>query len=128
MFYFLGFGPIVQILDEKGNVALKLVCDTPNPESIEEALLCEDPNVVLGSALAWILLAGGLAALITGFSAIYVIPIILLLAFLNFFIFPLGFVFGGTDVVPDILKTPIIAFFNVLTVLAVTNFIRGGGT
>jgi len=130
-FYFLGFGPMVTLFDEKGNLGLRIVCDAPTPDSetaIQDALLCDDPNVVLGSAFAWILLAGAFAALMTGFAAIYFIPILLLLAFLNFFIFPLDFIFSGSGVMPDLLKVPLIAFFNVLMVLAIANFIRGGGT
>lgn len=59
-----------------------------------------------------------------GYSAIYIIPLLILMAVLNLVVFPMSFI--TQSAMPDILKIILIVFFNLLTVLAIISFVRGG--
>lgn len=113
--YFLGYQPIALQYIGMGSTPTKIACPTGDPT-------CTDTTVIIGAMFAVLILAAGLLTLITGFSAIYVIPIFILLAILNFFILPLNFL---VTVQEPLIKYPILGLLNILTVLAVTNFIRG---
>lgn len=75
--------------------------------------------------LLMIAAAGILSSLLLGFSAIYVMAIIILLAILNFFVFPFG-IFINDAIIDPYLQLPLLFVFNVLTVLGFTDFVRGG--
>jgi hypothetical protein len=114
--YFLGYGPIVNVFNSRGGSILNIDCPEGTP-------FCTDNNVILGAIFSVVLLAvGALILLITGFSAMYIIPAVILIAVLNFLIFPFDFIFSA----PTYISVPIVAFFNIISVLAVLNFIRGG--
>ena len=114
--YFMGSAPLINIFQIHGKDILLIAgCEGGD-------LFCTSNATVIGAILLSIVLAGGLAALFGGFSAMYVIPIIILVGVLNFFIFPLDFLMHA----PDFIQFPLIALNNILTALAVTNFIRGG--
>lgn len=116
----MGYQPIISVMSEKGSSILNIACTGESTPL--EVLQCQDQHVVVGATMFWLLLAGVLATLLTGFSAMYVIPIIILIAVLEFFMFPLSFLFS----LPDLLLHPILAFFNIITALSVINFVRGG--
>jgi membrane-bound ClpP family serine protease len=82
-------------------------------------------NSVLGLMLLIIGAAGILAGLLLGFSAIYVMAIVILIGIMNFFVFPYG-IFINTAILPPELGLPLLFFFNVLTVLGISDFVRGG--
>lgn len=121
MLYFMGYRPIIDLFNAKGSGILAISCpvDPSNPTAIP---ICTNQDYVMGAVFLFILGATGLVALMSGFAALYVIPMLLLMAVLNFFIFPLNFIFGA----PELLRIPVLAFYNIITVLAAMNFIRGG--
>lgn len=114
--YFLGYQPIAVQFLAQGSTPVHINC--------EGQAVCQDQNVILGSVFFFLIASAALITLVTGFSAIYVIPIFILLAILNFFILPLNFMMSVQE---PLIKYPILALLNMLTVLAVSNFIRGGG-
>lgn len=103
------------------------------------------------AALALILGVAGVVTALGGFSSIYFIPMVLVLIISNFVLMPFGsfFVFdqtcsaqvftqqfNNTSIVSSMLAQcqtaqipfyePIILFFNIITVLAIVSFVRGG--
>ena len=62
---------------------------------------------------------------VSGFSIIYIVPILLIQALLSFFIFPFG-LFLNSSLLPNAIGIPLIFIFNVLMILAVADFIKGG--
>jgi hypothetical protein len=121
--YLMGYGPMVTVFGEQGETPLSLNC--PNGE-----VSCTDTNSVLGSFINVIVTGGAavgiglLVAFISGYSATYVIPILIIIAALQFFVFPLNFLMS--EGIPDIIAIPALFFFNILTVLAALHFVRGG--
>lgn len=113
--YFLGYQPIAVQMLAQGSSPVKINC--------EGTAICEDQTVIIGSIFFFLIAAAALITLVTGFSAIYVIPIFILLAVLNFFVLPMNFMMSVTE---PLIKYPVLALLNTLTVLAVINFIRGG--
>jgi len=63
-------------------------------------------------------------ALITGYSAMFIIPLVMVFLILNFFVFPFSTIFN-TPGMPEIVGYLLVVFFNGITVLAVMSFIRG---
>jgi len=112
--YFVGYRPIINVIEDKGESPLSIACET-------EDAFCDNQEVILGAIFLTLTAAAGLTALVLGYSAIYIIPILLLMALLSFFIYPLDFLMGA----PDIIRYPVLAVFNVLSVLAVMDFVRG---
>jgi hypothetical protein len=81
------------------------------------------PLAVIGLGLV----ASAATAMILGFSALFVIPIVMLIALLNFLVFPLSFlVTAPNDPVASAFYVPFVVFMNILCVLALASFIRGG--
>ncbi|MDD3906561.1 MAG: hypothetical protein PHS46_08610 [Candidatus Omnitrophica bacterium] len=80
------------------------------------------PQNAIGTVLA--LIAGAAATLIAGYAAIYIIPLAFLLMFLNLVVYPFSFVLDPA--MPDMIKVPLVVFFNLLSIMAVLSFIRGG--
>lgn len=81
--------------------------------------------------LAILAIVGTAAAiwlLMQGFSANYLIPILMLgvMIALNFFFFPLNFLTDPSIGMPTILKVLIAVILNTLFILAMMDFIRGG--
>jgi len=113
--YFLGYKPLAIQYIEMGSTPTKIACPADDP-------ICTNNTVVIGAIFAALILAAGLLVLVQSFSAIYVIPIFILLAILNFFILPLDFLMTVQE---PFIKYPVLGLLNVLTVLAITNFIRG---
>ena len=113
--YFMGYQPVAVDYISKGSQPYKITCPDTNPT-------CQDPTVILGAMFAVLVLAAALITLITGYSAIYVIPIFLVLAVINFFLLPLNFLMTIEE---PLIKYPVMGLFNILTVLAILNFVRG---
>ena len=88
----------------------KMISSLTSPESL---------TLILGIAIL-----GLLTTFIAGFGATYIVPMIILLVFINYIIFPISFVFDTR--MPDLIKIPLITFMNIITVLAIVHFVRGG--
>lgn len=58
-----------------------------------------------------------------GFIAMFIVPMIIMMAVLNFLVFPLSFLFDAA--LPLEIRVIGIVFFNMLTVLATLSFVRG---
>lgn len=71
-------------------------------------------------------IAGLVGTLLGGHGAPYVIKLVMLLAFVNLFVFPLSFIFDPST--PTLLSQPVLYFFNLITVLSVVEFVKEGST
>ena len=74
-------------------------------------------------ALLALTLAPFASGLMTGFSAMFVIPALILMAFAQYFIFPISFLFDNT--IDPMVRIPLIFLLNMVMVFAVVDFIRG---
>jgi len=81
-------------------------------------------------ALAALGIGAAIAAVATtlalGFGSVYVLPLALLVGVISFLVFPFNWIF-----IPELdvgIKVVVVVLFNTLTVLALVNFVRGGGT
>lgn len=127
-FYFLGFQPILLVMTEgqdgHNNGVIKLNCPSDDPNCASG----ENNNAFLFTVATMISVGifGIALGLITGYSAMYIIPIIMLTVAIQYFILPFGTLFNLIE--NETIRTPVIFFFNMITVLAVIHFVRGGGT
>jgi hypothetical protein len=81
------------------------------------------PLAVIGLGLV----AAAATALILGFSALFIIPIVMLIALLNFLVFPFSFLITApNDPIASAFYIPFVVFMNILCVLALASFVRGG--
>lgn len=126
--HFLGYQDVLSyIFDMHQNGIMEISCTQEQQAEGCVGIINLILEVILSptGVLTTIGLAGlFVAALITGFSAMYLIPLLILLAILNLLVFPFSFIFDGT--MPVLISTPLILFFNFLTILTITNFVRGG--
>jgi hypothetical protein len=79
---------------------------------------------IVGAVIANVVSGGAISNLLTGFGAIYVIPILMLLAVLAYVVYPLSFIFDAS--LPFFIKGLLTTFFGVITVLSSLSFVRGG--
>lgn len=95
------------------------------------ALLTTDGSADLAKMNLWVLGAAGILtvalglaiASLTGFGSLYIVALILAFAFLNLVVFPIGSILDPST--PDIVKIPMILFFNIL--LFITIYSEGRG-
>ena len=123
--YLMGSGPLVNVFEQqKGTDLLSFVSSdcAHNGNTDISASACRDNKTLIGLFLGFLTLAGIATALLTGFSAIYYLPIIFLVSVFTFFIFPFDFILSA----PSPLNYILVAFFNIVMVLAGLSFIRGG--
>jgi hypothetical protein len=120
VFYFLGYPPaILNVLSAPF---------TPNGYlDLSKLLLSMFDSITTSSGLAALGISA-LAALaltfLSGFGAIYIIPLFILIAVINVFVFPISFIV--TPDLPAIIFLPLTLFFNVMLLLTAITFIRGG--
>lgn len=76
--------------------------------------------VLLGLTGVAVILAAFLSG---GFIAMFIVPMIIMMAVLNFLVFPLSFLFDAS--LPMEIRVIGVLFFNMLTVLATLSFVRG---
>jgi hypothetical protein len=127
VFYLAGYTPVgwqVLALTDTGiyNIAPDGGLNTTIQPSTED--VNNNPNSVLLILFGTIMASVLLLSFVLGFSAIYIIPAIILFGILNFFVFPMGAILDLA--MPDMLRVSIIFFYNFITVMAVITFIRGG--
>jgi hypothetical protein len=87
-------------------------------------LTCND---TFFGVLALLLVVGGFGIIVltlAGFAAMYVIPAVMIFVFLNLFVFPMATLLNPALVAPE-LGIAFAVLMNMLTVLALFNFIRG---
>jgi len=126
--FFMGGSPLVHIYNSEAGangefVQINNPCDIDDTEcnqQYEGALLQSFGSVIAAGALGVVL------SLILGYSAMYVIPLVMILVILNFFVFPVSELFGTLSEF-SYLYIPIVVIYNVLTVLAIAHFVRGSG-
>jgi len=138
VFYFMGAGPLVQVNmggyagGSSGTGFLKLSCpaDTIAYGTINatgtytnEQSKCNDTFFTQLTTILLIGIGGIVVAWLLGFSAMYVIPLVILWAFVNLFVFPFSFLLDPAF--PAEVVITITAILNVLMGLALLNFIRG---
>lgn len=122
--YFLGYQPIgLTILDQIYNTqgGQGLTLQTIFTAMANATL---DSQGTISAALALGAIAAVTTSLAVGFSSIYILPMVILIGIFNLLVFPFSFLLD----MPQVIAVPIVVLFNILTVLTVTNFIRGGGT
>lgn len=133
-FYWLGYqsvgGALITQYNSQCTTTTPGGTCTPGPMNIGDILMhiaqASMQNQSLAQLLLITLVAGTLAAVLGGFGSMYIIPMIILAAVLNWFVFPLGFIVE-TGVFPDYIAVPLVVLFNGLMILTVVTFVRGGG-
>ena len=137
VFYFLGYqSPLLMVLTNQGCTQAQIdaaeIAGTSLSCSITPAsfltVLASNmtiDNMTSDNAIAALLAIAvtGAAVLLSGFGAIYIIPLMMLLAFMNYVVFPISFIFD--PLLPAIIKYPLIVFFNLLMILSIISFTRG---
>lgn len=118
VFYLLGYTSLLNYYTEQQGGTLDFM---ETLKTLTKAMLSDEGiSILLGVAIT-----GLVATLIGGFGAMYVFPIVMLLVFANYLLFPLSFLLDQT--LPDIIKIPLVVLFNLLTLLTIITFVRGGG-
>lgn len=132
VFYFLGYtSPLMMVLNNQGCTQAQIdaaaIAGTSLSCSITPSsfLTVLASNMTSDNAIAALLGIAviGAAVLLSGFGAIYIIPLMMLLAFMNYVVFPISFIFD--PLLPAIIKYPLIVFFNLLMILSIISFTRG---
>ncbi len=131
VFYFLGYSSVNNILMQRGITFFSITCPPYSDTSSETSasnpypLICPNTNglIIIASFILAISFIGVLTFL-SGFSAVYVVAMVLLAVSVNFFVFPISS--GIFDPNSSIISTILVVIFNTLLVLAVLDFVRGG--
>jgi hypothetical protein len=133
VFYFMGAGPMVQLYNQQGGGFLKLSCPADNLAygSISNATgtytnppsACTNTFFAQLSTVLLIGIGGIVAGILLGFSAMFIIPVMLLWAFITLFVFPFSFLLDPS--MPPMIIIPLTVILNAITGLALLNFIRG---
>lgn len=120
VFYLMGFKSVllVTLFDNQGGDAFE-------PQGFlgkvaEGTLAPQNAIALLGIGVVATLAV----SLVAGYAAIYIIPMAILIMILNFVVYPFSFIIDPAT--PDIIKFPLVVFFNILSILALLSFIRGG--
>jgi len=89
---------------------------------------CGGGGIIGQIGLSNLLVAAVILVLLTfqGFSAVFIIPIIILTLVLNIFILPFGFLYTLTNTAPAFISIPLEMMFNLLTITAIITFVKGG--
>lgn len=82
-----------------------------------------EPNIAIATIIG-ALVAAYAASLVMGFSAIYIIPMAILIGILNLLIFPISFIVDPS--VPQIISIPAVVLMNIFLILSILSFVRGG--
>jgi len=130
--YFLGQQPaLLYIWNNQGKTEITGMCDMQkNPTD------CNKHPGFLNQMLDQFTSSGGIASLIAigaaaigatflaGFAAVYILPIFILLVILNLLIVPFSLIFDPA--IDNFIRVPLLVFLNILQVLALVSFVRGG--
>jgi len=117
IFYLLGFtSPAIQQMQQLGEEPKDFI--TLLKELTSGLLSKSSLELLLGISLATFILS-----ILTGYGATYIFPLIMLLVVANYVILPTSFMFDAT--MPEVVKVPLIALFNILTIMTILEFARG---
>jgi hypothetical protein len=120
VFYFLGYPPAILGF-------LSATYSTDGYLSLDKLLISLFNSITTDAGLAALGISA-LAALaltfLSGFGAIYIIPIFIIIVVFNVLVFPVSMII--TPDIPDIVRLPLLLFFNILLLLTAITFIRGG--
>lgn len=75
-------------------------------------------------SLVIIAIAAAATTLILGYAAIYIIPIAMLIFIMNYVVFPFAFILDPST--PDMIRIPVTVFLNLITMMGILSFVRGG--
>lgn len=123
--YLMGSGPLINVFEQQNGKTILTFGNSNcahNGNSNLQDPSCSDNKTLMGLFLGFLGLSVVLIGFTTGFSAIYYLPIVFLISVFTFFIFPFDFILQA----PAPLNYILIAFFNIVMVLAGLSFIRGG--
>lgn len=120
IFYLMGYQPIIFT-----TLAGEVGTDQPIAQTLINNFFNIFSNPLFLTALGITAVASFLLSS-ANFSVFFIVPIIMLSVFANIFILPSSYLFDPN--LPDFLKLFIGIFFNLFMMMAVINFIRGGGT
>lgn len=120
MCYLFGYPSILLFMYNNNGEANQ---DLPSLISNMAAAFLNPSNGLALLAVAGLAVSVLAAFLGGGYIAIYLVPMIILVFILNFVIFPLSFIFDSA--LPTTIKVILVSFFNLLTILAGTSFVRG---
>jgi hypothetical protein len=120
VFYFLGYPPgIINVLNTSYTAGGYLDIKTMLTGFFDSIATPAGISALGINAAAAVILT-----FLAGFGAIYIIPIFIFIVVVNIFAFPVSSIIVSTT--PDIIKIPLLLFFNVLLLLTAITFIRGG--
>jgi hypothetical protein len=118
VFYMIGLDePLVTLYDSQDGQFVKL--NSPDDSDGDNFF-----NILIYGIAGSVAIAAVAIALITGYSAMFIIPLIMVFLILNFFVFPFSSVLGIAGM-PEVVGYLLVVFFNGITVLALMSFIRG---
>jgi len=123
----MGFPTVASMVEAKGGDPLTIMGVGDSDDVINDISTNSgsSQNTILGVIFGGtVFIAVGILSLILGFSAIYIIPLLILIGMLNYFVFPIGIIFASAEM-PEILSVSILFFYNFITVMAIITFVRG---
>lgn len=127
VFYLMGFPTVASMVEAKGGDPLSIMGVGDSDDVINDISTNSgsSQNTILGVIFGGtVFIAVGILSLILGFSAIYIIPLLILIGMLNYFVFPIGIIFASAEM-PEVLSVSILFFYNFITVMAIITFVRG---
>jgi hypothetical protein len=131
--YMMGYTPVAgpfatgnsgEFLASGNNTVVPTQCIDPSDPNCQPISGTNGFNILSPTGL---LITGLVAAsaifvlFFANFSAIYIIPLVILGLLVNFFIIPWSFIMGA----PIEIQTAGMVIFNIMTLLAMINFVRG---
>jgi hypothetical protein len=133
VFYFMGYqSPLLEVLANQGCTQSELEAAEAAGVSINCAMDVQSfvaklaSNITTDTSLQGLIgvaIIGFAVSLLTGFATMYIIPLIMLMVFLNYVVFPISFI--ADPLLPDMVKIPLFVFFNLLGIMAIVSFVRG---
>jgi hypothetical protein len=129
--YFMGFSsPLLYLWNNQGAHALEPVCDPATQLNCQNtgvlnrltmAILPSGDLLIAG--LIALAITGLVASLLGGFSAMFIIPLLIVSAVAVYLVLPFSFIFSMA--MPDEIRIPLFVFMNIITVIAFIDFVRG---
>ena len=126
VFYVMGFSAVGTDFLLKNQVPLNIVGGGNSTDVTNDVYYNAGTSEgsILGIIIGGFIVTGVIfAVLILGASSTYIIPLLILMAILNFFVFPINMILD--PMMPEMLKYIIIGLYNLMTIMAVVTFIRG---
>jgi len=96
-----------------------------NPDTIISSIvnaITQNADVIFTGLLA-LALGAFASGFLQGFSANFIVPMLILIAFSQWFLMPVSWLFDNT--LPTPIQLPIVFIFNLLLVLSIVDFVRG---